>query len=254
MHVFCYAVVAISLLPQIYIVYVSFRNSKMGVFQEGYSLANYKAALNKLLLRATGNTVVMGVIALAAIILLAIMISYLVVRRPNFINHSIDTISMMPYIMPGSVIAIALVIGFGKKPLVLTGTLAIMIIAVIIRRLPYTTRSATATLIQIPLSIEEASISLGASKMKTFFRITVPMMSSGIISGAILSWVSIVTEVSSAAILYNNRSITLTVGTYTAVARGNFGEAAAFAAVTTVLTAISLMVYMRINRGREIQM
>lgn len=112
----------------------------------------------------------------------------------------------------------------------------------------------TATLIQIPLSIEEASISLGASKMKTFFRITVPMMSSGIISGAILSWVSIVTEVSSAAILYNNRSITLTVGTYTAVARGNFGEAAAFAAVTTVLTAISLMVYMRINRGREIQM
>lgn len=254
MHVFCYGVVAVSLLPQIYIIYVSFRNSKMGVFQKGYSLANYRAALDKLLLRATGNTVLVGVIALAAIVLLAIMISYLVVRRPNFINHSIDTISMMPYIMPGSVIAIALVIGFGKKPLVLTGTLVIMIIAVIIRRLPYTTRSATATLIQIPLSVEEASISLGASKMKTFFKVTVPMMSSGIISGAILSWVSIVTEVSSAAILYNNRSITLTVGTYAAVSRGNFGEAAAFAAVTTVLTALSLFLYMRLNRGKEIQL
>ena len=254
MHVFCYGVVAVSLLPQIYIIYVSFRNSKMGVFQKGYSLAKYRAALDKLLLRATGNTVLVGVIALAAIVLLAIMISYLVVRRPNFINHSIDTISMMPYIMPGSVIAIALVIGFGKKPLVLTGTLAIMIIAVIIRRLPYTTRSATATLIQIPLSVEEASISLGASKMKTFFKVTVPMMSSGIISGAILSWVSIVTEVSSAAILYNNRSITLTVGTYAAVSRGNFGEAAAFAAVTTVLTALSLFLYMRLNRGKEIQL
>lgn len=254
MHVFCYGVVAVSLLPQIYIIYVSFRNSKMGVFQKGYSLANYRAALDKLLLRATGNTVLVGVIALATIVLLAIMISYLVVRRPNFINHSIDTISMMPYIMPGSVIAIALVIGFGKKPLVLTGTLAIMIIAVIIRRLPYTTRSATATLIQIPLSVEEASISLGASKMKTFFKVTVPMMSSGIISGAILSWVSIVTEVSSAAILYNNRSITLTVGTYAAVSRGNFGEAAAFAAVTTVLTALSLFLYMRLNRGKEIQL
>ena len=254
MHVFCYGVVAVSLLPQIYIIYVSFRNSKMGVFQKGYSLANYRAALDKLLLRATGNTVLVGVIALAAIVLLAIMISYLVVRRPNFINHSIDTISMMPYIMPGSVIAIALVIGFGKKPLVLTGTLAIMIIAVIIRRLPYTTRSATATLIQIPLSVEEASISPGASKMKTFFKVTVPMMSSGIISGAILSWVSIVTEVSSAAILYNNRSITLTVGTYAAVSRGNFGEAAAFAAVTTVLTALSLFLYMRLNRGKEIQL
>ena len=254
MHVFCYLTVAVSMLPQLYIIYVSFRNSKMGVFQEGYSLANYRSAIDKLLLRATKNTVLVGIVALAAIIILAVMISYLVVRRPNALNHTIDTISMLPYIMPGSVIAIALVIGFGKKPLVLTGTLTIMIMAVIIRRLPYTTRSATATLMQIPMSIEEAAISLGANKMKTFFKVTVPMMSSGIISGAILSWVSIVTEVSSAAILYNNRSITLTVGTYTAVNRGNLGEAAAFAAVTTVLTAISLVIYLIINKGKQVEL
>ncbi len=254
MHIFCYGIVAISALPQLYIIYVSFRNSVNGVFQEGYSLANYREAIDKLLLRATGNTVIVGVLALAGIILLAIMISYLTVRRPSILNHTIDTVSMLPYIMPGSVIAIALLSTFSRKPLVLTGTLAIMIIAVIIRRLPYTTRSATATLIQIPMSIEEASISLGASKMKTFFRITVPMMSSGIVSGAILSWVSIVTEVSSAVILYNNRSITLTVGTYSAISRGNFGAAAAFATVTTVLTALSLIVYMRVTKSENIEL
>ena len=254
MHVFCYGIVAISALPQLYIIYVSFRNSKNGVFQTGYSLANYREAIDKLLFRATGNTVIVGVAALAGIILLAIMISYLTVRRPNVLNHTIDTVSMLPYIMPGSVIAIALLSTFSRRPLVLTGTLAIMIIAVIIRRLPYTTRSATATLIQIPLSIEEASISLGASKMKTFFKITVPMMSSGIVSGAILSWVSIVTEVSSAVILYNNRSITLTVGTYSAISRGNFGAAAAFATVTTVLTALSLVVYMKVTKSENIEL
>lgn len=254
MHIFCYGIVAISALPQLYIIYVSFRNSVNGVFQNGYSLANYREAIDKLLLRATGNTVIVGVLALAGIILLAIMISYLTVRRPSILNHTIDTVSMLPYIMPGSVIAIALLSTFSRKPLVLTGTLAIMIIAVIIRRLPYTTRSATATLIQIPMSIEEASISLGASKMKTFFRITVPMMSSGIVSGAILSWVSIVTEVSSAVILYNNRSITLTVGTYSAISRGNFGAAAAFATVTTVLTALSLIVYMRVTKSENIEL
>ena len=254
MHVFCYGIVAISSLPQLYIIYVSFRNSKNGVFQTGYSLANYREAIDKLLFRATGNTVIVGVAALAGIILLAIMISYLTVRRPNVLNHTIDTVSMLPYIMPGSVIAIALLSTFSRRPLVLTGTLAIMIIAVIIRRLPYTTRSATATLIQIPLSIEEASISLGASKMKTFFKITVPMMSSGIVSGAILSWVSIVTEVSSAVILYNNRSITLTVGTYSAISRGNFGAAAAFATVTTVLTALSLVVYMKVTKSENIEL
>lgn len=77
------------------------------------------------------------------------------------------------------------------------------------------------------------------------------MMSGGIVSGAILSWVSIVTEVSSAAILYNNRSITLTVGTYAAVSRGNVGEGAAFAAVTTVLTAVSLFAYIKINKNEN---
>ena len=253
MHLFCYFVVAVSALPQLYIIYVSFRNSKNGVFQPGYSLSNYAEAIDKLLFRSTGNTVIVGVVALAIIIIMAIMISYLTVRRPNTLNHAIDTVSMIPYILPGSVIGIALVSAFSKKPLVLTGTLAIMIMAVVIRRLPYTTRSATATLIQIPMSIEEAAISLGSSKMKTFFKITVPMMSSGIVSGAILSWVSIVTEVSSAVILYNNRSITLTVGTYSAISRGNFGAAAAFATVTTVLTAISLIIYLKVNKSENIE-
>ena len=63
-----------------------------------------------------------------------------------------------------------------------------MVISFVIRRLPYTIRSATATLMQISPSIEEAAISLGASKAKTFVRITVPMMANGILSGAILSW------------------------------------------------------------------
>lgn len=251
MHIYCYGVVAISLLPQLYIIYISFRKTKLGVFQDGYSLESYRLAILRLLFRAIKNTTLVGLIALAVIILFAVLISYLVVRRPNPFNHLIDTVSMLPYIMPGSVIAIALVIGFGHKPIVLTGTLTVMIIAVIIRRLPYTTRSATATLMQISMSIEEAALSLGSSKINTFFKITVPMMSSGIVSGAILSWVSIVTEVSSAAILYNNRSITLTVGTYAAVSRGNVGEGAAFAAVTTVLTALSLLVYIKINRNEN---
>ena len=135
---------------------------------------------------------------------------------------------MLPYIMPGSVIGIALVISFGKGPLVLTGTMAIMVVALVIRRMPYTIRSATATLMQISLSVEEASISLGTSKLKTFARITVPMMASGILSGAILSWVSIVTELSSSIILYNNRNITLTMSAYVAISRGNYGLACAF--------------------------
>lgn len=254
MYLYCYFLIGIALLPQIYIIYLSFRNCDQAVFKPGYSLANYQLAVKKLLARSIKNTMILGVGALVIIVIMAILIAYLVVRRSSFWNHMIDTLSMMPYIMPGSVIGIAMVIAFGKKPLALTGTIWILLISFVIRRMPYTIRSATATLMQIPMSIEEASISLGASKLKTFIKITVPMMSNGIISGAILSWVSIVTELSSSIILYNNKNITLTMSAYVAISRGNYGLAAAFSAILTVVTAISLMIYLAVSKSEDIKL
>jgi iron(III)-transport system permease protein sfuB len=203
--------------------------------------------------RSINNTILFGVLSLAIIIILSIFIAYLVVRRAGILNNSIDTLSMLPYIMPGSVVGIAMVLAFSKPPLVLTGTIWIMIVALVIRRMPYTIRSATATLIQIPKSIEEAAVSLGAGKLSAFTKVTVPMMGAGIVSGAILSWVAIVTELSSAIILYNNKTITLTMSAYVAISRGNYGIAAAFSAVLTVITMISLMVYLAVSKSEDIK-
>ncbi|MCI8654244.1 MAG: iron ABC transporter permease [Angelakisella sp.] len=254
MYLYTYGLVLVSFMPQVYIIYLSFRNCDQAVFKPGYSMANYQLAMKKLLVRSIKNTMFLGVGSLAVIILFAILIAYLVVRRSSVLNNAIDTLSMMPYIMPGSVIGIAMVIAFGKPPLALTGTALIMLISFVVRRMPYTIRSATATLMQIPMSIEEASISLGASKLKTFAKITVPMMSNGIISGAILSWVSIVTELSSSIILYNNKNITLTMSAYVAISRGNYGLACAFSAILTVLTAISLLVYLWVSKSEDIKL
>jgi iron(III) transport system permease protein len=250
-HLYTYGVVGLSFLPQVYIVYQSFQNTSGKLFKPGYSLSSYQTAIKRMS-NAIPNTFIIGGLALAAVVLIAILIAYLVVRRSNVITSAIDTMSMLPYIIPGSVVGIALVMAFNTKPLVLTGTVAIMVIALCIRRLPYTIRSSVAILQQIPITIEEASISLGASKMKTFFEITVPMMSNGIISGAIISWVTIITELSTAIILYNSRTMTLTLAIYTFVTRGNYGYAAALATVLTALTILSLAVFMRVSKSKEI--
>ena len=207
--------------------------------------------MRKLLGRSVTNTLVISVLSLAVIIVIAVLIAYLVVRRSSPLNHTIDTISMLPYIMPGAVIGISLIIAFSGQYFSLVGTMAIMVIALAIRRMPYTSRSATATMMQIPLSTEEASISLGASKLKTFVTITIPQMSSGIISGAILSFVSIVTEMSSGIFMYNNRTITLTLSTYSAITLGSYGTASAFATVTTLVTVVCLVLYLICTRGSE---
>ena len=254
MHLYSYLLIALAFLPQLYIIYLSFCNYKGSIRQPGYGFVNYQQAAKKLLGRSIKNTAVMGIIALAVIIVIAVLIAYLVVRRASTFNNAIDTIAMLPYIMPGAVVGLGLLLAFDSKPLALTGTFAIMVISFVIRRLPYTIRSATATLMQISPSIEEAAISLGASKLKTFIKITVPMMANGILSGAILSWVAIVTEMSSSIILYSNKSITLTMSTYLAILRGNDGMAAAFATILTVVTALSLLLYLRISKSEDINL
>jgi len=254
MHLYCYALVGIAFMPQLYIIYLSFCNYKGSIRQKGYGFGNYVQASKKLLERSINNTAVMGIIALMIIIVIAVLIAYLVVRRSSVLNNTIDTISMLPYIMPGAVVGLSLLLAFGKKPFALTGTFAIMVISFVIRRLPYTIRSATATLMQISPSIEEAAISLGASKAKTFVQITVPMMANGILSGAILSWVAIVTELSSSIILYSNKSITLTMSTYLAILRGNDGIAAAFAAILTAVTTLSLILYLIVSKSEDVKL
>lgn len=252
MHIYCYFIVTVAMLPQFFIAWQSFRKCNHGVFQDGYSLNSYKEAFAEITRRSLPNTFTIGLTALALVIFLAILIAYLVVRRKNAMNNVIDTLSMVPYIIPGAVVGIALVITFNRGPLALTGTAAIMVIALIIRRLPYTIRSSVAILQQIPMSIEEAAISLGCSKMKAFFKITVPMMTNGIMSGAIISWITIITELSTALVLYSVRTETLTLSIYKYVTQGNDGIASAIATILLVVTTASLLLFMKFSKNKEL--
>lgn len=251
MHIYVYFVVGVAFLPQIYVMYTSFLKTRGYIFSGGYSLDSYRRIAGDLG-NAITNTFFIGGIALIFIIIVAILIAYLVVRRKNLMNNIIDTLSMVPYIIPGSVVGIALVIAFNRPPLILTGTSIIMIIALIVRRLPYTIRSSVAILQQIPMTVEETAISLGCSKLQAFFKVTVPMMANGILSGAILSWVTIITELSTAIILYNRGTITLTLSIYVQVSRGSYGTAAAYATVLNLITVISLFIFMRFSKTKEI--
>lgn len=253
-HAYTYLVVTISMLPQVYLVYCSFRKTNLfGNFVEGFSLDSYKEAW-RYVKTSLPNTIIIGGVTMVIVVLMSILIAYMVVRRPGPLNNAIDTMSMLPYIIPGSVIGIALVLTYSSGSIVLTGTMAIMVIAMCIRRIPYTIRSSVAVLQQIPITTEEASISLGASKIKTFFKITTPMMASGILSGAILSWVSIITELSASIMLYSTKTQTLTLSIYVLVSRGTDGAACAVSTILLLFTVLSLAILMKVSKNKDIVM
>ncbi len=250
-HVFIYVLVFLSIIPQITVTYTSFLNTNGVVFMPGFSLDSYRTVFDKLG-TAIFNTYVFGLIAIAAIILLGMFIAYLSTRRRSLITSIIDTFTMFPYIIPGSVLGITLLLAFNKPPLVLSGSAAIMIIAYVVRRLPYTLRSSAAILYQISPSVEEASISLGCSPMRTFFKITAIMMLPGVLAGAILSWITVINELSASVILYTGGTRTMSVSIYSEVIRASYGTAAALSAILTVTTIVSLFIFFKLSGSKDV--
>ncbi|HMM22417.1 MAG TPA: iron ABC transporter permease [Selenomonadales bacterium] len=254
-HSFIYLVVGLAILPQVVVIYTSFLKSNGGqVFTDGFALQSYEATLFAKDNVVICNTYILGIISITLIVVLGILISYLTVRKRNLLNSTLDTITMFPYIVPGSVLGISFLFAFNNPPILLSGTALIMIIAFTIRRLPYTVRSSTAIIGQISPSVEEAAISLGASERTTFARVTVPMMMPGVLAGAIMSWVTIISELSSSIILYTNSTQTLTIAIYTEVIRGNYGNASAYSTILTITSIFSLLIFYRLTGKRDISM
>lgn len=257
-YIFVYGIVFLAILPQLYLTYTSFLKTSGMIFVPGYSLDSYRIAFNRMG-TAIFNTFRIPLMALIIVLVFATLVAYLAVRKKNTITSMIDTLSMIPYIVPGTVLGIAFLSSFntgiaGTGLLTITGTAFIMVMSLSIRRLPYTIRSSVASLLQIDPSIEEAAESLGSSRINTFIKITIPMMLSGIISGAILSWITMLSELSTSILLYNVRTRTMSVAIYTEVLRGNYGVAAALSTLLTIITVISLLLFMKISKRDNIML
>lgn len=251
-HVFVYLVVFIAMLPQITVIITSFlKESTPGIFTNEFSLINYQTIFSKNKV-VIPNTYLYGLCSIILIIILGVLISYLAVRRRSFVTSTVDTLTMLPYIIPGSVLGICFLYAFAVPPLALTGTAAIIIIALTVRRMPYTIRSSTAIISQISPSLEEAAVSLGASEFRSFGEVTLPMMLPGVVAGAIMSWVTVISELSSSIMLYRGATQTLTVSVYTEVIRDCFGNAAAYSTVLTVTSVLSLLLFFKLTGRRDI--
>ena len=248
----------VSFLPQVIVIFCSFvkTNYSNFVFSEGFTLEHYQE-LGRSLATNIRNSFVFSTVAILFILVLGILMSYVIVRRRGRTGGALDMLMMAPYVIPGSVLGLCYIVAFnnlGKTPdgtvIKLTGTASIIIIAMIIRKLPYTVRSGSAFLMQMDPSVEEASINLGVSPMKTFVKVTARLMLPGVLSGAIISWVTCINELSTSIMLYTGKTATMTIASYTNIVRNSVGTAAALASILTVTSGILLIVVFKASKGK----
>jgi iron(III) transport system permease protein len=251
--VYCWALVGAALLPFAAVVVISFMQFKGPVLHAGFSLDNFTQLFQRSY-RPLTNTLMLATLAACGATLIGVPIGYIVTRHRSRLSAFIDIVATSPFAVAGTVLGIGLVMAYSSGFLILTGTGLIMVLAYMVRKLPFSVRSAGAILHQIDPSLEEASINLGVSPALTFIRITVPLMLGGIVGGFVLTFVTVASELSATLVLYSGPWTTMTVAMFQALEGTSAGIAAAAATVLIVCTVLPVALVYRVLRRHELSM
>jgi len=249
--VYCWTVVLLALVPFFAIVVLSFLEFRGPVLHGNFSLGNFAALLTRDT-RPLANTLMFASAAAICTTLIGVPVGYVVTRYRTGVATVLDIMATLPFAVAGTVLAIGFVVSFNSGLVVLTGGPLILVLAYTVRKIPFAVRSASAIVHQIDLSLEEASISLGRSPLQTFLRIVVPLMVGGIVSGVVLTWVTVASELSATVVLYSGSWRTMTVVMFQALEGGGGGEATAAAFTLIVVTLIPVALLYRLMRRYEL--
>ena len=164
------------------------------------TLDHYKYSID-VGLETISDTVVLAGIATPITAILGMTIAFLVVRKAFPGKHLMEILSLMMFAIPGTAVGIGYIISFNEGPVVLTGTMYILLACYIFRNVPIGVESGVAALSQISKDIEESSTNLGATSAKTFSTITLPLITPAFFSGATFAFVKCMTSLSAVIFL-----------------------------------------------------
>jgi len=189
------------------------------------------------------DTLILASVATPITGILGMVIAFLVVRKEFAGKGLMDLTSMLTFAVPGTVVGIGYILAFNERPLLLTGTAAIIVLLFIFRNVPVGIRAGVAALHQIDKSIEEAATNLGAGTGRTFATITLPLITPAFFSGLAYSFVRCMTAISAVIFVVSGKWNLITVAILGLVENADLSQAAAFSLVliAIVLLALGLM-------------
>jgi len=240
MWFFCASILFLALFPFLVVLVSSVTKTQGPVMYFGqFSLKNLTQAI-RIAPRPIFNSFFLSTVATLIGIVFGLAVSYLVVRKRGPVTYLLDLLMILPLIIAGTVLGIALAATYNKGRIVLTGTWMILVLAYFIRKVPFSIKTTSSILHQIDASVEEASINLGVPPVRSFLKVVVPVMLPGIAAGAIIMWVTTLAELSSTIILYYGPWSTMTIQIFQYVGSGDFGPASAYGTILILSVLIPL--------------
>ncbi|MFN8637384.1 MAG: iron ABC transporter permease [Chloroflexota bacterium] len=252
--VYCALVFGFSVaLPYVFLLVASFtRTWSLGPSAANFTLENYQFVLfgYEATWRAIRNSIVLASLAATLAISIGAVIAYIDIRTELPGRQLLDYLSLVPFGLPGIVLAVAIVQAWLGSPINIYGTLVILLLAYLTRFIPVAVRAANASLRQVDGSLEETARITGASWLRTFAQVTLPLTRSGLLAGWILVFVASLHEVSATILLFTGPTITLAVASFNLYDNGLLEKVCAMAVLTMVLTTLVLLGARRFSARR----
>ena len=182
------------------------------------------------------NTLELGFLTATVGALLVALLAYIASRRLVLGHQVVAFLALVPVVIPGVVLAVALFIAYTRPPFVLYGTLWILFIAYLTKEMPVGYAQSDATFRGIPPDLEDAGRILGAGRLRVLRDVTAPLARSGIIAAWCFIFIGVIRELSASIILFTPQTKVMSVVLFDLKEEGQFGAIAVLGLVMLALT------------------
>lgn len=210
----------------------------------GYVLFSYEAGTLSI-----RNSVVASAVAATVAVAIAAVIAYLTERKIVRFGALLAFLAMLPLVIPAMVFAVGLFAAYTSGPVVLYGTLWIIILAYLTKHLPFPFMSCNAALSSIYLELESAANILGASRLRVLRDITGPLIRNGLLAGWILVFTPSVKELSASILLYTSKTTVIPTAIMDAYLLPSWEAVAALSVILLVINAAVILIGYRLLGG-----
>lgn len=238
-------------LPILVIIPLSFNSDSFLMYpMSGWSLRWYEEVINSpSWQRAITNSMIVSPFATLLAMILGTLAAIGLVRA-NFRGKALLTaILISPMVVPVVIVAVAMYISFA--PLGLTGSYTGLILAHAVLGVPFVVTTVTATLQGFDFNLVRAASSLGANPVTTFFRVTLPQVAPGVISGGLFAFATSFDEVVVTLFLASPEQATLPRQMFSGIRENISPAIAAVATILIILSTLMLMTLETLRRRNE---
>jgi iron(III) transport system permease protein len=194
---------------------------------------------------ALKNTVILGASTATIGTVLALVIAYVTTRGVITGSRVLGFLATAPVAVPGIVLGVGLFLAYTRPPFVLYGTLWILLVAFLTINLPSAYQQLQAAFATIHPELEEASRILGATRLQSLWRITAPLLRTGVIATWCFIFIGVMRELSAAIILFTSQTKVLSVLIYDL---NESGDLAAISVLGIAMLVITFAVVLAVNQ------